>query len=128
MAFDPLGRPAAETPLRDPIIRPFSDFGRVFSADDTDTIQRALDWSSESGLAVGQPGDFYVNGIVIPDRAQLIGPGAKTCNNIARAASSEPELVAIETDVLQNLTVKGVTFRGNGVAGQRGFRWRAIPG
>lgn len=129
MAYDSTGRPAAEVqPTRDLIIRPFSDFGRVFTADDTATIQRAIDASSADGtFAVGQPGDFYVNGLVFKNQMKLRCPGPKITNLIARDASEEAQFISLAEDVVQNLEFSGCTLQG-AVSGQHAMRLRAIPG
>lgn len=128
MAFDPLGRPPRESqPARDFLVRPFSDFGRVGTADDTGTIQRAIDASAVGGFAVGQDGDFEVNGLVIKNGVRFHCPGVGLTNIIARAASSEEQLISMPDDVLQNVELSGFALRGV-VAGQHAMRLRAIPG
>jgi hypothetical protein len=128
MAFDPTGRPSKEIqPARDILVRPFSDFGRVGTSDDTDTIQRAIDASAVGGFAVGQDGDFEVNGLVIKNGSRLRCPGVGLTNIITRPASSEEQLIAMPDDVLQNVELSGFALRGV-VAGQHAVRLRAIPG
>lgn len=128
MAFSNRGRPANEVQNGDTYVVPFSNFGRVFSADDTTTLQKALDWSADTGLPVGQEGEFLVNGLVIKDRMKLICPGEKTTRIVPRTGSVEAQVISLAADVVQNVTMSGFRLTGNGISGQHGVHLRAVAG
>jgi hypothetical protein len=120
------GRPASEiTNDQTPII-PFDRFGRIGTADDTDTIQRAIDASSEYGIKVGQEGEFNVNKIILKDRSRIVAPGETSMRLIARVGSAEDSLVQLAQGVVQNVFLKGISLNGN-VAGQAAMWLKAIP-
>lgn len=128
MAYSNRGRPANEIvqPYTGPII-PFSEFGRVFTSDDTLTVQKAIDWSSENGIAVGQEGEFRVNAITLKHHVRIIAPGVGTCWLLGRALSAEPDFIHLDTDIVGDIQISGMTIDGDGVS-QNAMRLRAIPG
>lgn len=126
MPFSTRGRPGNEIVDDTTPIIPFDRFGRIGTADDTATIQAAIDASSEFGIKVGQEGEFNVNKIVIKNRARIVAPGESSMRLIARTGSAEYSLIQLQPGVVQNVFLKGISVVGQ-VSGQAGMWLKAIP-
>ncbi len=117
--FDPTGRPPGElntapTNLEIQYVRPFSDFGRVGTADDTAIIQDALDWTSSvngtdgtAKVAVGQKGIFAVDGLVIKHGARVACPGQTATLFTPVASPAAAGLIMLDSGPVQNVELSG---------------------
>jgi hypothetical protein len=116
-------------------VRPFSDFGDVYTADDTATIQAAVDWSGTSGIPVGGAGTFIVDGVVIKDRARIICPGPRGSTTgvgttfIPKSGGTAQGLFLLDTGPVQRVVLSGfgLDATGGANAGQHGIYFLAMP-
>ncbi|MCU1384986.1 MAG: hypothetical protein JWL71_3683 [Acidobacteria bacterium] len=116
-------------------VRPFSDFGPVFTADDTATIQAAVDWSSSSGIPVGGDGTYPIDGVVIKDRARVICPGPRGntagvgTTFVPKSGGTAKGLFLLDTGPVQRVVLSGfgLDATGGANAGQHGIYFLAMP-
>ena len=124
-----MGRPAAEIqPIRDEVIRPFSEFGRLGIGNDTDTIQKAIDWSQANGVPVGQSGTFNVDGLVIRDGARIVNPGSRRTLFKPIAVPTAAAAILLDSGPVQHAELSGLTLdMSDDTSGQHGIYLRAVP-
>lgn len=135
MPYDVTGRPPAEIqPARDLIIRPFSDFGHVGTVDDTAAIQAAVDWSASlngtdgtANVAVGQPGTFKIDGLMIRHGTRLIAPGGTATKFIPVAAPAARAAILLDTGPVQHIELSGFTLDMSAHPSQDAVYLHAVP-
>lgn len=126
--FDPTGRTPDELDIQRLVVRPFRDFGRMGQADDSATVQYALDESAIEDFAVGEGSDIRAHGLVIRNGTKWVSPGEQKARVRPPIGSGETAIIHLDVDVVQNVVMKGFKLEGTGIAGQRGLWLKAVPG
>ncbi len=132
------GRPARElTGLSEGFVsppKPFSDFGPVGRADDTATIQLAIDWAASvngtdgtARVAVGQKGTFAVDGLIVKHGTRMICPGQTATLFTPVASPSGAGLFTLDSGPVQNVELDGFSIDMTAFPSQHAMVFKSDP-